>query len=98
MNARKNSFPFGLILGIILPVVMWFTIFLFRIETFKTVKGFIDFLIEFDIYTAMMSLCVIPNLVLFFVFMRFNAMLSARGVILATLIYGFLVFGLYYLT
>ncbi len=78
---------YGLIPGIVLPVISLLGFWMVRSD-----EGFFDFLAHsqrFEMLPKLLSLCAIPNLLLFFVFIWTNRIFSARGVILATLIVGF---------
>lgn len=74
----------GLILGVILPLFTLLVIWKIRYE-----GGFADFLSTFQhmgMLSKVLSLSVIPNLLLFFLFIWTNRTFSARGVIFATLV------------
>ncbi len=74
----------GLILGILLPIITIFVIWLFNSEgsLVNYLKGFY----RLNSFTGLISLSAIPNLLLFFVFIWTNKYRSARGVIFATLV------------
>lgn len=74
----------GLAAGLILPMITLSAIWQFRYDV-----GLGEFLISLQKIGALsklISLSVIPNLLLFFVFIWTNRSFSARGVIFATLI------------
>jgi hypothetical protein len=52
---------------------------------------FIKFLLSGRVLSAVISLCLIPNLGLFFLFYNYRIDRSARGMILGMLLYGFLI-------
>ena len=84
---RFDHMLYGLIPGIVLPVIALIGFWLVRFH-----GGFFDFLSHFQhvgMLPKVLSLCAIPNLLLFFVFIWTNRIFSARGVIFATLIVGF---------
>lgn len=97
MNAKTNSMKFGTLLGFVIPIVAFICFYLFNLDRFKTFSGFFNFLMSAEILSALVSLCLIPNLVLFFVFLKANSLLSARGVILATFVFALIVVITYYL-
>ena len=90
IKSKFNSLPLGVILGIVFPVVTFFITYFIRFSDF-TVSEYFDRLFKFRIMSAMTSLSVIPNLLLFFVFIWRDLLLSARGVLLSTIIYGLVV-------
>lgn len=82
-----DSLATGLVPGLILPLVTMIVIWAVKYE-----DGLITFLRRFQqmgILSKILSLSVIPNLLLFFVFLWLNRSFSARGVIFATLIMAF---------
>ncbi len=89
MKAEKrfDNMIYGLIPGIILPLATMSGFWLMRFD-----GGFFQFLDHFQnagLLSKVLSLCSIPNLLLFFLFIWTNRSFSARGVIFATLIIAF---------
>ena len=83
-NKRFDSMALGLIAGLLLPLVTLMIFWLVRDE-----GGLGEFLTYFQRIGALskiISLSVIPNLLLFFLFIWTNRTFSARGVIFATLL------------
>ena len=74
----------GLGLGILLPIFVLMGMWLVNTEGsfVNYLKGFY----ELNSLAGLISLSVIPNLLLFFIFIWSNKIKSARGVIFATLI------------
>ena len=88
-----DNLPLGLLLGIIIPIL---TLIFINAEANKNLD-MIEFLTRFHLnnkLSALVSLCAIPNLGLFFLFMWKNNYRSGRGVIFATIILVVLVFAL----
>lgn len=74
----------GLAAGLMIPILTLFLIWLIRYDL-----GLMEFLSSFQKIGALsklISLSVIPNLLLFFIFIWTNRSFSARGVIFATLL------------
>jgi len=84
---KFNSVLYGLIPGILLPLV--------TLVIFWTVKfdwDFFEFLSQYyrmGLLSKVLSLCIIPNLLLFFIFIWTDRTFSARGVIFATIVMAF---------
>jgi hypothetical protein len=93
MNSRFNSLTTGLLLGIAGPIITLFVIYLVITQALS-IMDYIRQLIFFKVYTHIISLSVIPNLLIFFIFIWLNKLKSARGVLLATIILAFIVLGL----
>lgn len=89
--SKFNTFWVGTLLGLFIPAI---TVILFY---YKFSPGNFDFA-DFINYTkylnltgSIISLCVIPNLLLFFIFIWTEKYFSARGVVFSTLVYVVLV-------
>lgn len=83
-NRKLDSMGLGLICGLLLPLLTLIVLWQVRYD-----MGLAEFLSSFQRIGALskiISLSVIPNLLLFFVFIWTNRSFSARGVIFATLI------------
>lgn len=97
MRSRFNSLQLGLTIGLLFPFL---SLLLFYSTNFGKVSfGF--FLLhtaQIEVLPKLISLCGIPNLGVFFLFIWRNHYYSARGVIFATLFLAFLVLGLMILT
>ena len=81
----------GLVLGIITPVLVMFVyykinFFYIRVDTFLY-EAFMK-----SIFLPLLSLCVIGNLLVFFIFLQTDRYYSSRGVVFATLLYAILIF------
>ena len=80
----------GSILGIVLPLITFFIVYLIRMED-VTFIAFIERLYKLKVLSNLVSLCVIPNLGAFFIFLQLNYIKATRGVLLATIIYGLMI-------
>ena len=86
MNKQKtltNSIITGLISGLILPIFSLLIFWQLKYPEMKAVES-LNFFFNLKILTHLISLCALPNLLIFFIFMWRNLLLSARGVIMAT--------------
>ena len=90
MKSKFDALRGGVLLGLVLPMLSIVIFYLIKYDTLSFME-FVDQLIVRDIYTQLISLCVVPNLGLFFIFIWKNFLYSGRGVILATFIYAFLI-------
>jgi hypothetical protein len=86
----KDNFLIGVLVGIIGPsLVMYF----FYLSNFKD-EAFLTFLttsVTKGLLSPLLSLCALINLGTFYLFLQFNHLYAARGVILSTFIYGFFI-------
>ncbi|OQY03984.1 MAG: hypothetical protein B6I20_03865 [Bacteroidetes bacterium 4572_117] len=92
---KYNSERLGLIAGTGLPMFVILGFYFYRKA--ESLAVFFDSISGANIISELVSLCVVPNLLLFFVFMWMNLLKSARGVIGATFIYAMIVLGLKFL-
>jgi len=89
--SKIDNLKLGIILGILAPALTMLVIYLVQF-TDQSFKELIDLLISKRVFTKIVSLCVIPNLALFFLFLNKNYFKSARGVLLATILFALFVF------
>ena len=85
---KYNNIVLGSIIGIIAPVI-GVTLFYFYKDIDKSILDFLIYLKNNSVITHTISICVIPNLLLFFIFIWTKRFQSARGVTLATMIWAF---------
>ena len=91
-----NNLPLGFILGVIIPIL---TLIFINAESNRhlDMQTFLMKLHQRGKLSSLISLCAVPNLGLFFLFMWKNNYRSARGVMMATVIMVLLVFGIKFL-
>jgi len=90
---KRNRFDrmlIGWAIGTIVPIIIF-------LITYKVEFSEMEFTVwlrnlwQMKIFLKLMSLCVFPNLGFFFLFYRNKYDMAARGVIMATFIYAFVV-------
>ena len=89
-GADTNKLKYGFWPGLIFPLIIFLILYLVR---YKEV-GFLDYLQSlwhFQLLVKLMALCVLPNLLLFLTFLKKKQDMAARGVLIATFLYAFLV-------
>ena len=91
MKSRFNSNYIGLTLGILAPLLTMLIVYFLKFDMF-TIHDLVYYLIGKQVFTKIVSLCVIPNLLLFYIFIRKNYLYSARGVLMATILFALFVF------
>jgi hypothetical protein len=85
LSRRLNKFWTGLALGIALPLVALLLVYLFGYRKTSFDK-FIEFALMMHALPKILSLCVIPNLAVFYLFLNKEYWYATRGVIAATLL------------
>lgn len=80
----------GIVLGLLAPML---TMYIYYYVNFShiAISKFIEHLFAVHIQASLPSLCVVSNLLVFFIFIWSEKYLSARGVLLSTFLYGGLV-------
>jgi hypothetical protein len=83
----KDSLVLGLLLGLLIPVA---GVLAFYYSKFTNVDlmYFLQVSTKHKVLSPMLSLCAVLNLATFYLFLNKNLYLTARGIILATIIYG----------
>ncbi len=89
MKGRFNNIWLGAILGLVVPVITIFIAWKIRFD-YMDVSEFINTMMARKTMSAIISLCAIPNLLVFLIFIWLNYLYSARGVLLSTFIVGFI--------
>ena len=87
---KLDKIFWGALFGIILPSIALFVFYKLKYD-YMPLGEFLRSFHKMGILTHVISLSVIPNLVLFFVFMQKNFLRGGRGVLLATFLFAFLI-------
>lgn len=88
---QLNNFWLGLMGGLLVPVLSILGYWLWSYKYMKFYPQFFRFLMDGGVLSAVMSLCLIPNLGLFFLFLNSERYKTCRGIILTMLLYGFII-------
>lgn len=86
----KVQIILGFILGLLAPMLIFILIYGARFGN-TPFNEFIDMVVTNGALAPMLALSVLANLVLFFVFTTIDLLLPARGIILATVLYGLVI-------
>jgi hypothetical protein len=83
--AKADKFWIGLAGALLVPII---TLSITYFHTFSnySIKEFYNFLLTFRVMTKLFSLCVVPNLALFFLFLWPDFNKAAKGVVTSTFI------------
>lgn len=94
MLARKQNITdrllVGWVIGIVVPLVFFLVVYQMKYSEIQFMV-YLRNVWEMKIFLKIISLCVFPNLGFFFLFYRKKYDMAARGVIMATFMYAFLV-------
>ncbi len=86
-KTKYDAIPFGLVPGLIAPVIAFYIFYLVKNTSSMTFLEFVQYLNGSGVVPQSITLGVLPNLLFFFIFIWTNKYQSARGVLLATMIY-----------
>ena len=84
-DRRWNKFWIGLALGAVLPVVIFLLVYLFIYSKTPFVE-FLEYALVMQALPKILSLCALPNLAVFYLFLNKEYWRTTRGVIAATLL------------
>lgn len=89
MKSRFNNIWLGAALGLVVPVITIFVAWRLRFD-YMEMGEFFSTMMARKLLSSVISLCAIPNLLVFLIFIWLNNLYSARGVLLSTFIVGFI--------
>jgi hypothetical protein len=93
-RTRLNNFITGIIAGLLLPFISLCGYWLYSFKFLNFIPQFFNFLLLGRVLSAVLSLCLIPNLGMFFLFINKEYYKTTRGILLSTLVYGFIIVAL----
>jgi hypothetical protein len=89
-----NKLYIGLILGIVVPMILFVAYFFYRHhDSDLTLFNYIAAIHKYGLLFKVMSLCVLADLPLFYIFIRIKYWNTARGVVMACFIFALAVAG-----
>jgi len=91
MKIKLKDHPLiGFIIGLIGPSIGILGFYYLNFNTHE-LNAFLDLSVKEKLLSPLLSLCCVINLGIFYLFIHFDHLLSARGVILGTFLYGFII-------
>jgi len=91
-----NNWFIGVISGLIIPIPGVYIFYLTQDVSYDF-SQFLNLAIKYNLFSQILSVGVIANLLIFFLFLNTNNYKSAKGVILATFIYAIITLIIKYL-
>jgi hypothetical protein len=86
----------GVLGGILLPLLTALIVYFFSAGNIG-IKAWLQRIIESDIVTHIITLCVFPNILIFLLFNYFDMLRALRGVLGITIVWAAFVFGIKFL-
>jgi hypothetical protein len=93
---KYDKISLGAVSGFLLPILIGLAVFLFSTAN-QRLTEYVQRIINADILTHAISLCVFPNIVIFLIFNRLDMLKAARGVLGITFFWAILVFAVKFL-
>jgi len=92
MKSLINNSYVGTLLGLIVPILTIFIAYWLKSTGEVSISQFVDGVQYLQIYVKMITVSVyFSNVVCFFLFIKLDWLKAARGVLLATMIYTFII-------
>jgi hypothetical protein len=88
---KFDKILYGVLSGLLLPVMTGLIIFLFTAGGLNLAQYLVKIFLA-NIITHAISLCVFPNILIFFLFIQFDMLKAARGVLGMTIVWAVTVF------
>jgi hypothetical protein len=82
---KFNSVGFGIVAGLLLPILVYLVLYFAKVKDIRHTL-FSDYNLLSSILPLLISHCILPNVILFFFFNWMDYMLSAKGVVISTVI------------
>lgn len=87
---RYDRILTGWLLGTLVPLIIFLAVYWVKFQEYEF-RVYLSNLFHMRVFFKILSLCVFPNLAFFLFFYRSKYDMAARGVIMATFMYAFLV-------
>lgn len=94
-KSRFDKLWIGLIAGLIIPPLTLTILYTVRFQGFSF-EGMVKYMKVLDVFVKVISLCILPNLGMFYLFLQTNNYKAVRGVLLATLLFTIGIFIYYF--
>ena len=80
-----NSFWFGLVAGLVVPVLTVIIAY-YQVYSYMGFERFYERFVHLKLFSAFLSLCALPDMLVFFLFIWTNRLIGARGTLTAIFI------------
>ena len=88
MILKKDNLKLGLLLGFLLPLIVFVVIYFIKFSSYEFGNFFQTFLEESRLITFFSAWCLVANIALFTLYINTNRYKTARGVFFVTIAYG----------
>lgn len=84
----KDNLKYGLLLGFLLPIIVFVIIHFLRFPSYEFGDFFQTFLNESRLITFFSAWCLVANIAIFTLFINTNKYQTAKGIFAVTILYG----------
>jgi predicted lysophospholipase L1 biosynthesis ABC-type transport system permease subunit len=88
---KNDKHLYGLIIGLVAPIIVMYFVFIMRFNGKISPTDFFLKIKQLNVLPALLSLCALVNLGVFFLMYKFWYNNAARGIIIATFVVAFIV-------
>jgi hypothetical protein len=82
----------GVISGLVFPIIVGLIIYTLS-SGHQSIASYLHRISNSDIITHAISLCVFPNIIIFFLYNQFDMLRATKGVLAMTIVWAVIVFG-----
>ncbi len=82
--SKFDSLLFGIIVGLVIPFISFWIFYYVKLEPYIRNEYLFEAIFKGPMLGKILSLCIIPNLAPFFIFIWLNFLRTARGVLFIT--------------
>jgi hypothetical protein len=93
LTEKYDNLLSGIISGVFLPAIVGLIIFVFSSHG-RSLTTYLERIIDANIVTHAVTLCVFPNVFIFLLFNRYDMLRGARGVLAVTIAWAAIVFAI----
>ena len=90
---KYDNLIFGITSGVLLPIIVGLITFAFTAHG-RSLISYLERIMDANIITHSITLCVFPNVFIFLLFNRFDMLRAARGVLTITIVWAAIVFAI----
>ncbi|HEX2919920.1 MAG TPA: hypothetical protein VHO50_02020 [Bacteroidales bacterium] len=93
LREKTDNIQTGILSGILVPLLTALIIYLFTADGLS-ISSYLTKISTGNIVTHAITLCVFPNVVIFFFFNRYDMLMACRGVLAVTIAWAIIVFAI----
>lgn len=88
-QSKFDNMKLGTIMGLVVPATAILIVYLFTTHSKVSFSFFLDYWIHKSVMSKILSLALLPNLPVFFLYIWKNYYFTARGILMSTILWTF---------